>query len=767
MRRLIKHSLILLTAGFLLLPTYSFAEEDATISGEGSVIVRTVEGERESSKFEEYREIPDGLSGEAELRYKRKEGYFLEFRAKDIAEDDQYFNLKAGNYGKYRVELGYDKLPHRFAYDAKTLYAGVGSGTLVLSDAMQTNLQSSTSSTDLANRIKDFFTGASERDLELFRKTGRGNVDVMALDPFNLRFEFSREERDGTRPFTGAFGFGNAIELPEPIDYATTQLKVIASYIKKPLYLNATYYLSKFDNKIDTLTWDNPYRVTDSTTTTAYSQTYAAGPSKGLIDLYPDNIYHNLSFSGSLMELPLKSRLSVNTSWGWMKQDDELVPYTTNTAIIPGAANSPPFDASNPANLPIRNVDAKVNTYLYNLLLTSKPLNFLNVKARYRYYERKNKTDEIDFPGYVRMDAVWEPEAEKNEPISYKKNTAGIDLGFNLLKATTLTLGYTYDEMKRSEVREVSKLQDDIYMVSLDTKPLTWLDFRISYEHSKRDGDYNVFAPFEGKTGTDTTSTADDPPQLPWLRKYDEANRKRDRIQLIGTFYPIDPLTITPQAIFGKDDFKDSPFGLNEDKHQIYSLDVDYAFTDRLNLYAFFAHERYKNKQKARQWNPSTTPGSPDPWNVTTTLDSPSNWDAENEDKTNTFGAGLNFVIMPKRLNFDLSYSYSKINGKIDLSSVVGTTTNDLNAFIPVNFTEVDDTILQTLNAKLKYHFKKYFSITLGYMWEKFDIKDFNNTGFSYIPTTVTGAYNGALLMGTLPKDYDAHVIYVKLTFKF
>lgn len=754
---------------FLLLPVYAFTEEDA-ISGKASVTIRTVQGERESAKFEEYRDVPDGLSGEIELRYK-KDSYFLELKAKDIAEDDQNLTFRAGNYGKYRIEIIYDKIPHRFAYDAKTLYSGTGSGNLSIADAIQANLQGSTSATDVANRLRGYLNDASTVDLQLFRKTGKVNVDIMALDPFNLRAEFSREKREGTRPFGGSFGFGNPIEIPEPIDYDTTQARLIAEYTKKPLYLSASYYISVFDNNIDTLTWDNPFRITDSTAANAYTLNYAGGPSKGLIDLYPNNKYSNLTLTGSLMDLPLKTRLTATASLGWMRQDDDLVSYTTNTAISTGAVSgvtgvTVPFNAWDRANLPTNSVDAKVDTSLYNVQLTSRPADFVHLKARYRYYEYDNKTGIIEFPGYVRFDAVWEPGTVENEPTSYKKKTAGLDLGFNIFKATTLTLGYTYENMKRSSNREVTDQDDNIYKVSLDTKPLSWLDLRTSYERSQRRGDYDFTAPLEIVYVT-PPATGPEYSQLPWLRKYDEANRDRDRVQFLVTIYPVDPLTLTGSVIFGKDNYKDSPFGLLDNKHQIYSIDADYAVSERLNLFAFYSFEKYKNNQKARQWNPSTAVGSSDPYYGTTTYDSPSNWDAEGEDKIDTIGGGVNLTILPKKLDFRVSYSYSKTDGKVKLSSPLGTSTNDTNLFTPVDFTEVDDIKLQTLHAKVRYQIRKGLSASVGYMWEKFDVKDFNNNGFDYVPTTTTGAYNALVPMGTLLKNYNVNIVYTKLTYSF
>ncbi|MEK7399740.1 MAG: MtrB/PioB family decaheme-associated outer membrane protein, partial [Candidatus Poribacteria bacterium] len=700
-------------------------------------------------------------------------------------------------YGKFKLNLIYDQLPHRFAYNAKTFYSGIGSGNMTLADGMQKDLQDSVtkaktdingdgkidatddttaSSINLADTLKkDYFPSAFLTDLQLFRKTGKANIEVTALDPFNLKVELSREKREGTRPFFGAFGFGTAIEIPEPIDYDTTALNFSAEYAKKPVYLSISNYTSIFDNNIDTLAWDNPARITDSTAANAYSSSYAAGPSKALMDLYPNNKYNNTSAMGAI-DLPLKSRLSATASLGVMMQDDALLPYTTNTAIKTGAVTGVdkvlvPFNAWEIANLPTDKVDAKVNTSLVNVLFTSKPQKLIRVKARYRLYERNDKTEEITFPGFARTDAVWEPEHLANFPVGYKKSTANINVGFEVFKETVLTAGYTLDQMKRTH-REVAESDDNIFKVSLDAKPIpSLLDFRVSYEKSKREGEYDFKVPFEDEA---------EPPQLPLLRKYDEANRDRDRFQGILSVYPIESLTLTGQVIYGKDNFIDSAFGLLDDKHNIYSIDADYQLIDKLSLFGFFSQEKYNNSQKARQWTPAALG---DPYTKEPGIDSPSNWEADNEDKVNTFGGGLDCEILPKILNFNLSYSQSKTDGGIVISSPVGGkdakgVVIDANNFEPIPFTQVDDTKLHLLNAKLNYQIDGGPSITVGYMLEKFDIKDFlinlEESGVDYfsedegyIPTTPVGGYNAAVLMGTLTKGYNANVVYVTIGYRF
>jgi MtrB/PioB family decaheme-associated outer membrane protein len=406
-----------------------FAEEQV-LSGEASVILRDIDREGVSAKFEEYRDF-NSVSGELELEYRNKDRHFFEIRADNIGEDDQYVGFLGGWYGKLKVGFSYDQVPHKFALGARTLYSGIGSGNLTLDDGLQTRLQAAPGTIDA-----EFSNNAVSGDPELSRDIVKLNVDVAAYDPFGLRVEVNREDREGTRPFFGSFGLSNTVEIFEPRDYQTTDVKVAAEYSKKQLFLSAGYNYSSFDNNIDTLTWDNPYRITDAN---------LLGASKGSMDLAPDNQYHNFSVSGSYMDLPLKTRVSATASWGWMMQDDNLVPYTSNT------------DISTPA-LPKQNVDAEVNTSIYNFLFTSRPKDFLRIKGRVRHFEYDNKTEQIRFPGFVSADASYESTPIVNLPISYKKTKAELDLGFDLFTRTRLNLGYAFNQTKRTNRRLTDKM---------------------------------------------------------------------------------------------------------------------------------------------------------------------------------------------------------------------------------------------------------------------------------------------------------------------
>lgn len=766
-------TVLALGAGLLLAPLFAHADDggQATLSAGGSTTLRTVKGERESAKFEEYRRIPQASAGDFWLNYD-KEARFFHFKGTGLAQDDQRFSLSSGQYGKIKLDFTYDQIPHRFAYNGKTLYSGVGSGNLLIADRIQTDLQSSTSSADAATRISDYMGAATLTDLQLLRKRNRAELTLLRGGPLGVKMELNTEKREGTRPLGGSFGFGDTVEIPEPINYDTSDLKVTAEYVRNRTYLSSAYTTSKFDNNVSTVTWDNPFRATDSTAANAYILTYAGGPSMGRMDLYPSSKSSDLTLTGALSELPLSSRLALTASWGSMKQNDPFVPFTTNTAITQGAVTgttgvTAPCDAFDLSCLPATSAHAKVDTTLMNLLWTAAPSRRLHLKAKYRTYERSNDTPEIDFVGYVRADAVWEAEEIKNEPLSYKTTTTSADAAYDLFDATALTVGYTADKMKRTH-REVASQTDNSWKVSLDNHSADWLTLRASLLTGARNGEYDFRAPFEGEEGN--------PPQLPWLRKYDEARLGHNKWQLLATAYASPALTFTASAVLGKNNYNQSAFGLLHDESTLYSLDADYNLTERFGLHGFLTRENLNNTQKARHWSPTNPDGSGgvgDPYNTSNPnnqppYDDPSNWTAQNESKVNTIGLGLNWNLSPKKLDFNLSYAFEKADGNTQFSSVVGgSSTTDNNNFTPAPFPQVDTTKRHTLDTGFKYHLLDDFALAFGYFWEKYDINDFTLNGFANIPTAPNGNFNGAVLLGALPKPYSASAWYMRFDWKF
>ena len=68
-----------------------------------------------------------------------------------------------------------------------------------------------------------------------------------------------------------AFGFGNVVELPEPIDYSTDGATLSGELNGKKGGLTFGYRYSAFKNDVGEMIFDNPFRITDSTDPSAYT----------------------------------------------------------------------------------------------------------------------------------------------------------------------------------------------------------------------------------------------------------------------------------------------------------------------------------------------------------------------------------------------------------------------------------------------------------------------------------------------------------------
>lgn len=712
-----------------------------------------VAGGGDLAKFNEYRDITSGFSGAVGLNQSDGKS-FVRLEADEIGRTDNCYNLTTGLYGTFKATLYSNELPHNFAYGAETLYDGAGTNHLTLPAGVQTFLQGSTSSANAATRLTSLIPDANSIDLALYRKTYGAAFEYTPTKEVTVNAGLSWENRTGDEPMFGSFGFSNTVELPEPIDYDTFDRNIGAEYAGDEMYLSANYAMSTFTDGNNDLIWANPFRDSDSTSAEAFASSYAAGSSSGMMSLDPDNRYENLSTTGAWRNLPGHGTLAVTSSWSWTQDDASLLPYTINSAIVPGAAGNPPFAADSLASLPSPSVNENVSTALINAYYNANPVSFIHLTGRFREYNYQNDTPITTFPGFVIADAVWSAGSISTVPTGFRDITDTFEAGFDLLPRTTLTLHYDNDDFDRTDNREAPHLDEDDYSASIDSFPVSWMDAHITYDKSRRGGLYDPFASTGGALNTSI---------FPYLVEYDEGDRDQFGTNALVSFFPSDSFTVSASLDNDKDIYFDSLFGLLNDARNSFSVDADYEATERLDFDASWDKEAYLNDQAARQWSPGGI-GSP---YVIPGYFSYSNWTAESLDRVGTVEGGLKFKLDPKSAVFQTHYSYSRELGSIDFNSPLGTAANDANPFVPLSFPNVDSSKLQTLDAHFTYTFPHERTLTVGWMWQRLGIDDYNYQGFTYVPVSLAGAYNGALLMGTLPQGYDVNVYYVTYGFHF
>ncbi len=690
--------------------------ENAKIDGSLQLEYRNLsgKGEVDSAKFNEYRDLRDGFTGDLKLKFRWKDSIDVRLNAENISLADQKIQLLFNKIGQFKLEVIYDKVPHRFSKNVRFGFTEVSPGNFRWNNGQ-----------------------ISRIDMALFRDWLKVYFDIVAFDPLlNFRIEFINEKRKGTRPFGVLSYFGvdpvqssgirhSVIELPEPIDYDITDIKFTTVFSWKTFQLYASYYTSEFKNNVQELIWDNPE---------------PRGGSKGQLDIYPNTTHNNISLTGNLWKLPLNTRITAVYSKGEFVQNDKLLPYTINqNAYSSTTYEDKPPDPPDPGKL-------KVESTVYDFTLTSTPLKRLDVKFRHRFYDWNNKTKIVVFPGYVKIDVRWHEIPAINLPLSFTTNTSWFDIGYRISDSVKLSFGYTLDRKDRRiyevvdpsyyykpTVRAVTQAVDKIYTVNLDVKPIPWkwLDIRSSYIRSVQRGRYRV-----------------DDPIIYKYWKYDEADRDRDRIQIIVSMFPMKylgmatgkegsyekPLIITTHIVAGKDSFVNSPIGLIEDAHFIFGIDVDYVPNKRVSLNGSYMFEQFRNKQKG--WEEQ------DPTKV---------WLVEGIDTDHVFGAGVKFVVIPQKLDMDLRYTYAMTDGTIKPAgyAVIGM---------------VDDSERHTLNLNLKYKVMKAFHVDLGVFWETLKFKDYNKEGFENYAYGQDGNY---FTGGALIQDYNVTMIYSKLTYQF
>ncbi len=725
-----------LVLGLVSLPARAQGNEDDQITVKGTIAagIQAVGETERSSKFTEYRDIP--------------RGFFLQYLNVDLTSGNRFFYLSAmnvqqadeqiragfGDYGKFKLDLGYDKIPHRFSFFGATAYVENSPGIFTLNDVVRQaaeDLVPTGTSTNIAEArelVSSFLANSAPIYLGLQRKKGTLDFSYSPLLPFTFNVSGSYETRGGNRPYGTPLGFSNAIELPEPIHYKTTNLDSSLEYHKKRITVRAGVYASFFQNDVQDLVWDNPYRITDSTYGSAYSA--GNGTARGRMALWPSNDALKLYFSGSFKPVEA-TRISAAVSYSIFNQNERLQPFTINTAIPDSNPN-----AANALFAPRETTMAKANITSLDLTLNSRLIKDVYLTAGFRYYDFANKIEELDIPeGYVRMDQVWEDVPLAVEPYSYTRSRLFADLSWNVFKNTSLRVGYSLYGVRRHEGThdtEKNKTDDGTFKVSVDSHPSDWLMLQVSYLNSKRDWSlddtYYAYIPSFN------------------FKRYFEANRNRQAVNALVGFSLVDNLDLQLTYALGRDDYPNSDYGLKRDDFDMYGADISYSFAKNQTLFAFYTHELYDADQASRQ---SGSTFSEDPAN---------DWTANIKDAVDTFGGGQSIELIADTLNFDLSASYSKATGSSFFDSPPGGSPD-----VAVNFTKpLDTTTWWTIQSSFKWKMMKSLLVVLGYWYEQYDLDDITRNDVA-----VDYATAGAIYLGAIEPGYKYHVGYMKFVFNW
>lgn len=397
-----------------------------------------------TAKFQETREVPAGFfANKLSLDFNSAESPFMfSARGLEILQLDQRYTADFWRVGKYRTQFVYDQVPHFFG-TGKSFLQETAPGVYQVSFTLRARFQALTQpDTPTCTPVPDCQRTApnaplptlvrqelltapttevrTRRDQALFRQSYQPSEKV------ELHFQFSRLRNRGTRPMSagtfirrnvqgppptslgdlGGFWEGVGQEFLEPIDQRTTDINVGAHFSGKRWRASVDYDLSLFRNRIESLIFENPFRITDEQGTGATNRFREI---RWQNDLAPNNDSHTISFQGSL-DLPRNTQVRGLFSLAYWTQDDAFLPWTLNTAINPRNPWDPPSPITNPTDvnqLPAQSLNGRMQNINQEYALVNHNKNF-RFQALYRAQSLDNQSAVLDFPGYAAFgDSTW------------------------------------------------------------------------------------------------------------------------------------------------------------------------------------------------------------------------------------------------------------------------------------------------------------------------------------------------------------------------
>ena len=414
----------------------------------------------DQARYQRYRDVRDGGTLDRLRVYKDTDAFRYSLQADHVGYRDQRFSASYMNYGKVKASFEWNQIPLFYSQDTRTLYDTSTPGQLTLNDSVQSGIQNKTLT------LADALGGASVFDLRTRRDVASFALTYSATPNVDVNVNFKNTQKTGGYPWGGSFGISGAIatELPVPVDHRTTDFGTNLEYANDHGYARLGYDGSFFRNNVTTLTWDNPSRITDSAT---------LGPAQGRMALWPNTEMNTVSAAGGL-NLPGRSHATAFLSVASMTNNNPLLPYTINSALVSPALDRP-------------NSDVSARVTAMNYALTSRPVSMLWFSARYRQYEFDNRTVPFNVTNGVNYDTAIVALNKESEPFGSTRHTFDADASFTPVMYVGFRAGYTREEIDRT-YRIVEKTTEDIARASVDLTGLSWLTVRGVFEHSKRVG---------------------------------------------------------------------------------------------------------------------------------------------------------------------------------------------------------------------------------------------------------------------------------------
>jgi MtrB/PioB family decaheme-associated outer membrane protein len=725
----------LMGAGMLSIGATSAAQTPATpvasppgqsVSIAGEIGARSYTARPDSlsiGKFEEYRDFRAGnkaspLIEQLLLKYAPADSFgFYTLSARKLFDRDQSAWLLAKRPGLYDFQVRSDRIPHMYTSTARSPgdeLSHPGFNTLPAIRPDSNAWRNAPYIGPIRNQVDP-----TKASLVL---TPTENVDFKA--------EYLHIAKNGGIPRSISFSgsSGPQREYVSPIDQTINDARLSQGYTSgdrssssvlpfiKNYQVNAGYAYSRFDNAIRSTMVDNPQTGVN---------TLANGTATARVSLEPSN-YAQTATANASMLLPMRTRLLGGVTSSWARQNDTFFPQTSNSALTADPNYGLVSSYSRPS------LDGQIRTTTYTMSATTHPVDKLTVTGRYRNFDLSNQTAPFSIKAMVVSDrTVTLADSEEFEPHPFTKTNGNLGATYLVMPGLAVSGGYALEVWERdTAVRNIARTTEKTPRVSVDYTALDWFSLRTSYMSGKRRGNTRYV-----ESGT----------EIPGFRRFDEADRDRNRFSAAGSVMPISTMTLTLTVESGNDKFPNSQYGVQSDKSLARGVDFDWSPVERFGVSAGWMREDVKDSANYRYR--AGVVGNPTFDNTTY------RWMNTNKDKDITAYANFNATLIPEKL--DILGAWSVIGAHWQMfnrnpTTPTGGTAAQNLAATAQDWPEVKQR-LEPVSLSLRYHYSSEWAMTLRFQMEHYSQTDFRTVA----PVFTTDGLNASppLAVGFLPGD--------------
>jgi MtrB/PioB family decaheme-associated outer membrane protein len=646
------------------------------------------------ARWQRYQDLRDGLLF-TDARYERTDpngAWLFHGGADNVGWRDQRYFADYERVGRFVISGLWDEIPQFYSVDTQTPYT-TSDSPLLLDDATQRRIQNGQAN------LSAYIPIATQFDLQERRDIGRVNFAATPTPNVDVKASFTTQRHVGELPWGASFGFGNDVEVALPYDSRTNDFSIGTEWTNGRNMVRVAYDGSWFDNLDDTLVWDSPLRVDDS----------SSAPGRGRMALWPSNAAQTVSAAG-YTKLARRTQVTGFISFGFWNNDEPLQPFTINAALpqLP---------------LPRETAQAEASVFSTNINVVSRPITDWRLSARVRHYGYTNESALTAIPEFINYDtSVKVSSTGGPEPYAHSRTTFDADATWSGLPPLALTAGYTRNN-GGYDFRLFDSSGEDVLRLTADAVGSQWVTFRAQYELAGRSG-----------SGLNEDLLVQIGEQ-PALRHYDLANRTRNRFSGQVDVIPNDVWVLSASAGFGQDDYDDSYFGLQESTFRLFTLGADFRYPSGFGGGATYSYERYFGLQQSR----SASPGQEN--------DPLRDWTTDSTERVDYVSIYATPPRIGRNTEARLSYDYSHAKGRYIYTVVPGGPLPQ-----PSQLPEVFNK-LQQLHVDVRHRLTGRLVATFSYLYEPFRVYD-----FAFDQTVVDSIVQpSSLVLGYVYRPYTVH----------